>query len=168
MGLLVPLFTYAKPWVPRRALWNIDLPSALFALRSRRCALLLALGFGLGVLSGCFLVCDVGWEIKGDRVLAALGLHVCSALTRGNGHVPVYQLDALKQFSQSRCDFHSWYAWKTKPCSIWDFWVMLLLYRWVIEHKKRLSCPILNIFYFLVTLEMYLWVILATSHLYHI
>lgn len=67
--------------------------------------MLLALGFGLvgagvevgvGGVSGCFLVCDVGREIKGDRVLAALWvLRVCSVLSCGNWHVPVYRSVAV-------------------------------------------------------------------------
>lgn len=53
MSLLVLLFTFAKPWVLRAALWNIDLPpSPVCSLRR--------LGGRLAAPSS-----DVDWEIKG-------------------------------------------------------------------------------------------------------
>lgn len=124
------LFTFANPWVPRPALVKYRSSSCLLsAVKGVLCCLPLALGWfwvgvwggGGGELSGCFLVCDVGREIKGDRVLAALGFCVfvqCWAVETGM----FLSIDRLRFRHDWLRYFYSSNACENKVVSEESFW----------------------------------------------
>lgn len=88
------------------ALWGIDLPWAVFALQRKVCSLTCPWLWSWGT-SGCFLLCDVGSEIKQDRVLPTLRFWVF-ALWWDVESVRVYQATIVP-------------GWSLKRITIWKY-----------------------------------------------